>query len=144
MSTYVLAAGLILALILLIAIYLKLDRLPLRVYCLVQRERGERTLKALDAMKEVVAIRAGASIEAAAHVPDDDGDSTLQREGRLTLLPRASTDEDLRAAGPLPQRTSSWVASKPGTTADRTAPTDEEQDHRRAVHRGARTKAAER
>jgi hypothetical protein len=41
MLTFLSVAGLVLALVLLFAIYLKLDGLPLRVWCLVKKDRDE-------------------------------------------------------------------------------------------------------
>jgi hypothetical protein len=48
MLTFFYVAGLVLALVLLFAIYLKLDGLPLRVWCLVKRNRYENAGKGFD------------------------------------------------------------------------------------------------
>jgi hypothetical protein len=62
MSFYV--AGLVLALVLLVALHRRLSSLPPAVWSLVRKEREAEAPKALDAMKEAVAAKAGASVVA--------------------------------------------------------------------------------
>src|SRR5262249_6071283 len=62
MVTVLLAAGLVLALVLLVALHFRLDRMPNAVWSLARRERVEEALKALDATKEAVAAKVGTSV----------------------------------------------------------------------------------
>jgi hypothetical protein len=55
-------AGLGLALVLLLSLHRRLSALPWRVWSLARREREAEAPKALDAMKEAVAAKAGASM----------------------------------------------------------------------------------
>jgi hypothetical protein len=62
MLTILECAGLALALVLLIAIHRRLSRLPLAVWSLARREREAEAPKALDAMREAVAVKAATSV----------------------------------------------------------------------------------
>jgi hypothetical protein len=64
MLTSFYVAGLALALVLLASLHRRLSALPGRVWSLVRNERDAEAPKALDAMKEAVAAKAGASIVA--------------------------------------------------------------------------------
>jgi hypothetical protein len=56
MLTFLYVAGFTLALVLLLAIYLKLDGLPLRVGCLVKKDREENAGRGLDGKEDATAF----------------------------------------------------------------------------------------
>jgi hypothetical protein len=62
MVTFLLAAGLGLALVLLVALHYRLGDLPFHVWSLARREREADAPKALDLMKEAVAAKAGVAV----------------------------------------------------------------------------------
>jgi hypothetical protein len=62
MVTALLAAGLVLALALLIALHYRLDGLPVALGIEVRRERQDNATRALDLMKEAVATKAGTAV----------------------------------------------------------------------------------
>ena len=62
MDTFFMAAGLAVALALLVGLHYRLGELPINVWAQVKRDRDTPTPKALDAMKEAVAIKAGAAV----------------------------------------------------------------------------------
>jgi hypothetical protein len=62
MLTLFFAAGLVVALALLVVINGRLADLPLAVWSLAKKERVEEAPKALDAMKEAVALKAGSAV----------------------------------------------------------------------------------
>jgi hypothetical protein len=62
MVTFLLVAGLALALVLLVALHYRLGDLPFHVWSLARREREADAPKALDLMKEAVAAKAGVAV----------------------------------------------------------------------------------
>jgi hypothetical protein len=62
MVTVLLGAGLVLALVLLVALHYRLSDLPFAVWSEARRERQDNASQALDLMKEAVATKAGAAI----------------------------------------------------------------------------------
>jgi hypothetical protein len=87
MVTVLLGAGLVLALVLLIALHYRLDGLPFAVWAEARRERQDSAAQALDLMTEAVAKKAGAAVL-----------SIQQHEGALAAGYRRQVEEaQLRA-----------------------------------------------
>ncbi len=71
MLTFLLVAGLAVALALLVAVHYRLGDLPADVWSLARRERAEDAPRAIDAMKEAVAAKAGAAVLALQRYEDN-------------------------------------------------------------------------
>jgi hypothetical protein len=96
MITVLLSAGLALALALLIAIHRRLSGLPLAVWALARREREANATKALDAMKEEVAARAGLAVVAIRRYEEQIGATfraqVAEAETRARMAERRAAD----------------------------------------------------
>jgi hypothetical protein len=125
MLTLLYIAGLALALALLFGIYFKLDGLPLRVWSLVQKERDDNAGKALDAMKETVAARAGASVVAIQRYEESLAAgfraqvAEAQTRARVSERRAADTETALQSAVSLVRELRAALDAMPGGAAAR-------------------------